>query len=179
MVRAGALFPLNALMLHGLIYAKQAHSLMTDPANDFSSEVRDYFGTGTQLQEMYVTPSLLSQANWDAIAECAKWSRTNAATLVDTHWVGGDPQRLQPYGWASWSPRKGILTLRNPNNVAQNIVIDIERAFELPLSAPREYSAKSPWTQDRGKAPIRFRAGDEHKLHLEPYEVVTLEMVAR
>ncbi|MFN2603137.1 MAG: enterotoxin [Gemmatimonadaceae bacterium] len=178
-VRAGALFPLNALMLHGLIYAKQARSLMTDPANDFPSEVRDYFGTGTQLQEMYITPSLLSQANWDTIAECAKWSRANAATLVDTHWVGGDPQRLEPYGWASWSARKGILTLRNPGNVAQNIVIDVERAFELPSSASREYSAKSPWAQHRGKSSIRFRAGEEHKLHLEPYEVLTLEMVAR
>ncbi len=178
-VRAGALFPLNALMLHGLIYAKQARSLMTDPHNDFPSEVRDYFGTGTQLQEMYVTPSLLSQANWDTIAECAKWSRANAATLVDTHWVGGDPQRLQPYGWASWSPRKGILTLRNPGNVAQSIVIDVERAFELPPSAPRQYSATSPWIQERGMAPISFRAGEERKLRLEPYEVKTLEMVAR
>ena len=178
-VRAGALFPLNALMLHGLIYAKQARSLMADPQNDFTSEVRDYFGTGTQLQEMYVTPSLLSQANWDTIAECAKWSRANAATLVDTHWVGGDPQRLQPYGWASWSPRKGILTLRNPGNVVQSIVIDVEQAFELPPSAPRHYSAKSPWIQDRRMAPISFHAGEERKLRLEPYEVMTLEMVAR
>lgn len=178
-VRAGALFPLNALMLHGLIYAKQARSLMTDPKNDFPSEVRDYFGTGTQLQEMYITPSLLSQANWDTIAECAKWSRANAVTLVDTHWVGGDPQRLEPYGWASWSPRKGILTLRNPANVAQSIAIDLGRAFELPPSAPRQFSATSPWLQDRRKPPIRFRAGEEHKLRLEPYEVMTLEMVPR
>jgi len=106
-------------------------------------------------------------------------SRANAATLVDTHWVGGDPQRLQPYGWASWSPRKGILTLRNPGNVVQSIVIDVEQAFELPPSAPRHYSAKSPWIQDRRMAPISFHAGEERKLRLEPYEVMTLEMVAR
>ncbi len=178
-VRAGALFPMNALMLHGLIYARHARSLMADPTNDFPSEVRDYFGTGTQLQEMYITPSLLSQANWDTIAECARWSRSNADTLVDTHWVGGDPQRLEPYGWASWSPRKGILTLRNPGNVAQSIAIDVERAFELPPSARRQYSATSPWRQYRGRAPIRFRAGEERKIRLEPYEVLTLEMVAR
>lgn len=178
-VRAGALFPLNALMLHGLIYAKQARSLMTDPGDDFPSEVRDYFGTGTQLQEMYITPSLLSQANWDTIAECAKWSRANAATLVDTHWVGGDPQRLEPYGWASWSPRKGILTLRNPSNDAQSVMIDVERAFELPPSAPHLYSAMSPWTLHRGSAPITFRAREEKKISLAPFEVLTLELVPR
>ncbi|MEO7102524.1 MAG: enterotoxin [Gemmatimonadaceae bacterium] len=177
-VRAGALFPINSLMLHGMIYAKQAHNLMTDPGNDFTSEVRDYFGTGTQLQEMYITASLLTPANWDTIAECAKWSRSNADTLVDTHWVGGDPQRLQPYGWASWSSRKGILTLRNPSNVAQDITIDVERAFELPPNAPRQFLAKSPWAQYRGTPPVRFRAGQDRKIRLEPFEVLTLEMSA-
>lgn len=178
-VRAGALYPLNSLMLHGMIYARSAHNLMTDPGNDFPSEVRDYFGTGTQLQEMYITPALLSPANWDTIAESARWSRANADTLVDTHWVGGDPLRLEPYGWASWSPKKGILTLRNPSSVPQKIAIDIERAFELPAGASRRFSATSPWAADRGRAAIQFRAGEERQIHLSAFEVLTLEAVAR
>ncbi len=178
-VRAGALYPLNSLMLHGMIYARSAHNLMTDPGNDFTSEVRSYFGTGTQLQEMYITPALLSRNNWDTIAEAARWSRANADTLVDTHWVGGDPLRLEPYGWASWSPRKGILTLRNPSNVQHRIAIDIERVFELPPDAPRRYSASSPLAMDRGRAPARFRAGEEREIHLAPFQVLTLEAKAR
>ena len=178
-VRAGALFPMNALMLHGVIYAKQAHNLTTDPGNDFPSEVRDYFGTGTQLQEMYVTPSLLSQANWDTMAECARWARGNADTLVDTHWVGGDPQRLEPYGWASWSPRMGILTLRNPSNRPQDIAVDVGRVFELPRSAPTRYVARSPWTEYRGMKPISFTAGQDRLIRLAPYEVLTLDMAGR
>src|SRR5208283_1722772 len=74
-VQAGPLYPLNSLMLHGLIYARHAMNLDTDPGGDFADEVRDYFGTGTQLQEMYVTPALLKDTDWDVIAECAKWSR--------------------------------------------------------------------------------------------------------
>ncbi|MEO6922528.1 MAG: enterotoxin, partial [Bryocella sp.] len=177
-VRAGALFPINSLMLHGMIYAKRAHNLMTDPGNDFPSEVRDYFGTGTQLQEMYITPSLLTAANWDTIAECAKWSRSNAGTLVDTHWIGGDPQRLQPYGWASWSPKKGIITLRNPSDTPQSVGVDVEQAFELPTGAPSSFSARSPWTEFRGAPPRQFRAGEEQKIKLQPFQVLTLEMNA-
>ncbi|MEO8945465.1 MAG: enterotoxin [Gemmatimonadaceae bacterium] len=177
-VRAGALYPINSLMLHGMIYAKQAHNLMTDPGNDFTSEVRDYFGTGTQLQEMYITASLLSPANWDAIAECAKWSRANADTLVDTHWIGGDPQRLEPYGWASWSPTKGILTLRNPGDTAQTIGVDVQRALELPPAAAQSYSARSPWAEYRGTPAMNFRAGEERKVRLAPFEVLTLELTA-
>ena len=104
-VRRGALYPLNALMLHGLVYARHAQKLETDPHGDFSDEIRTYFGTGTQLQEMYVTPTLTS-GEWETLAEAAKWSRRNAGTLVDTHWLGGDPRKLEVYGWASWSPEK-------------------------------------------------------------------------
>src|SRR6266568_4305981 len=58
-VQGGPLYPLNSLMLHGLIFAKDHKDLNKDPENDFRNEVRSYFGTGTQLQEMYITPSLL------------------------------------------------------------------------------------------------------------------------
>src|SRR5260370_1223896 len=70
-VKQGPLFPLNALMLHGLIYARHAHNLDTDPQHDFASEIRAYFGTGTQLQEMYITPSLLSSDDCDTLAGLA------------------------------------------------------------------------------------------------------------
>ena len=108
------LYPLNSLMLHGMIYARHADKLNVDPKGDFTSEVRSFFGCGTQMQEMYITPKLLTPANWDALAASASWARENAETLRDTHWVGGDPAELKVYGWAAWSPRKGILTLRNP-----------------------------------------------------------------
>jgi hypothetical protein len=179
-VRAGALFPLSSLMLHGLIYAKSAHNLNTDAGNDFSSEVHAYFGNGTQLQEMYVTPSLLTSQNWDAIAERAKWSRSNADTLLDTHWLGGDPLRLEPYGWASWSPKKGIITVRNPSDRPQSIAIDVGREFELPASGPRSFAVRHPVAAERSVgAPTTFRAGNEQRLTLGPFQVMTLELMPR
>jgi hypothetical protein len=174
-VSRGSLFPLNALMLHGLIYAKRANKLDTDPRGDFTSEIRSYFGTGTQLQEMYVTPSLLTQHNWDTLAEAANWSRRNGDILVDTHWIGGDPRKLEVYGHAAWSLRGGILSLRNPSDKPQSIAIDVARAFELPDTAARSYAARSPWSEDAGRAPISLRAGSEHVFDLEPFEVLTLE----
>jgi hypothetical protein len=92
-VRVGPLFPLNSLMHHGIIYARKAQGLNTDPGNDFADEVRSYFASGTGLQEMHVSPDLLSEQNWDDLAAAAKWARTNAAVLRDSHWIGGDPAR--------------------------------------------------------------------------------------
>ena len=173
-VQGGPLYPLNSLMLHGIIYARYNRKLNTDPGDDFRNEVRSYFGTGTQCQEMYITPSLLTTQNWDDLAEAARWSHDHADVLRDTHWIGGNPAWLEVYGWASWSPREGILTLRNPNNRPQTITIDLQKAFELPADAARDYSAKSPWKDDANKPAIELHAGVPHDFRLAPFEVLTL-----
>jgi hypothetical protein len=178
-VKEGPLYPLNSLMLHGIIYAQHHKHLNADPDNDFRNEVRDYFGTGTQLQEMYITPSLLTEQNWDDLAEAAKWSRTNADVLKDTHWIGGDPAWLEAYGWASWTPKKGILVLRNPSDKPQSIRIDVQNAFELPAGAPQSYTAKSPWKDDAGKPAIELHAHTPHEFQLAPFEVLTLDVTPK
>lgn len=170
----GELFPLNSLMLHGIIYARHAHGLNYDTNNTFKSEVRAMFGNGTQLQEMYITPGFLTQDNWDVLADAAKWSRENADTLVDTHWIGGAPAEHQVYGWASWSPKKGILTLRNPTARIQEIKIDAAKAFELPENAPKHYALSSPF-KDQQLETKALNGGEETMFKLRPFEVLIVE----
>jgi hypothetical protein len=175
-VRQGPLFPLNALMLHGLVYARHANRLMTDPGGDFASEIHAYFGTGTQLQEMYVTPSLLTAENWDTLAETARWARARAATLVDTHWVGGDPAALEAYGHAAWGGGRGVLVLRNPKDAPQTIALDVAEALELPERAARPFTARSPWRSERDRPALHLTAGMPHEFRLRPFEVLTLDV---
>jgi hypothetical protein len=175
-VQNGPLFPLNSLMLHGLIYAQHHKQLNSDPSNDFRNEVRSYFGTGTQLQEMYITPSLLTEANWDDLAEAAKWSRANASVLKDTHWIGGNPAWLEVYGWASWSREKAILVLRNPSAKPQTMRINLRDALELPPGAAQNYSARSPWKSDASRPAIELYAQSVNDFQLAPFEVLTLEL---
>jgi hypothetical protein len=176
-VQNGPLFPLNSLMLHGMIYAKHRRQLDSDPGHDFRNEVRSYFGTGTQLQEMYITPSLLTDANWDDLAEAAKWSRANAEVLKDTHWIGGDPAWLEVYGWASWTPTKGVLVLRNPSDKEKTIRVRLQDAFELPPGSAQHYLGRSPWKDDANLHAISILAQQAHEFHLAPFEVLTLDLV--
>lgn len=178
-VQNGPLFPLSSLMLHGMIYARFRKHLDDDPGNDFRNEIRSYFGTGTQLQEMYITPSLLTDGNWDDLAEAAKWSRANADVLKDTHWVGGDPAWLEVYGWASWTPVKGILVLRNPNNQKKSICLKLQDVFELPPGSAEEYAARSPWREDAHRDAIQLNAQQTHVFELAPFEVLTLDVKPR
>ena len=174
-VQTGPLFPLNSLMLHGIIYAKSALDLSADPNDEFRDEVHSFFASGTQLQEMYITPKLLTAANWDTLAEGALWSRAHAETLKDVHWIGGDPEQLQVYGWAAWSPKEAILTLRNPANHPASYSVDVVQAFELPAAARGSYTFHSVWSPDNGSS-HRFAAsrGKALRITLAPYEVLTL-----
>ena len=173
-VEKGPLFPINSLMLHGIIYAQTQKALNTDPGHDFANEVHSYFASGTQLQELYITPSLLSTENWDTLAQAARWSRANADVLRDTHWIGGDPGRLDVYGWAAWTPQKAIITLRNPDAKPQLAVIDLQRQLELPPGSARRYNVKPVWGD---AAQTSYDADHATNLTLAPFAVVTLELI--
>ena len=176
----GPLYPLNSYMLHGLEFNLTSQGFGRQrvrglDTKDIVAEIRSYFGTGTNLQEMYTHPSVMTPKTWDTLAEAANWSRANAHVLVDTHWVGGDPAKDEVYGWASWTPRKGILTLRNPDDQAHLIRLDIAKVFELPEGAAQNYRLKSPW-QDQAQLPaIEVIAGRIHEFKLQPFEVLVFD----
>ena len=176
-VECAPLYPLNSLMLHGIIYATHAVHLDSMSEADFTDQVREFFGTGTQLQEMYITPGLLNAQNWNDLAEAAKWADANADVLVDTHWIGGDPAKGEIYGWASWSPGKAILVLRNPDDKPAAFTMDAKELFQLPPDAGIRYVMRSPWKADREQPSVELQAGQPHTFTLQPFEVLVLEDV--
>ncbi|WP_252145640.1 enterotoxin [Yokenella regensburgei] len=173
-VRKGPLFPLNSLMYHGIVSAEHAYygleKVQTD--SDFADQVWSYFATGTQLQELYITPSMLNKAKWDALAQAAKWSRDNASVLVDTHWIGGDPTALEAYGWASWSKDKAILGLRNPSDKPQTYYLNLVKDFELPQGATSQFTLK-PVYGNNSTIPANYK--EAVVITLKPLETVVLE----
>jgi hypothetical protein len=166
------LYPINSLMTQGIMFANHG---LPDETDGLVDDIHAFFASGTNCQELYLTPSLLDAKTWDVLAEAAKWSRENADTLVDTHWIGGDPIKGEVYGWASWSKRKGILSLRNPADKPNRIALDIGKAFELPEGAAQKYSLKSPWKSDTAVPAIELSAGEEHTFELKPFEVLVFD----
>ena len=161
-------------MLHGIVYARKARGLNVDPYGDFASEVRSYFASGTGLQELYVSPDLLTERNWDDLAASAKWARSHAETLRDSHWIGGDPARLQVYGWAAWSPGKALITLRNPSDRSQDYALDIGAALELPSGASHVWNAVPAY--EKATVPRALASGRSVTVHLAPFQVLVWEL---
>jgi hypothetical protein len=174
-VRKGPLYPLNSLMTQGVAYSRNGSA--GDPTFNsagFKDDVRAFFGSGAGLQELYVQPDKLTEDDWAVLAEAAKWSRANAGALVDTHWIGGDPGKLEVYGYASWNARKGVVMLRNPDDQPHPFALDIGSAFELPAGAPTRYSLKSPWVQVASNPALIAEAGKPLSIQLKPFEGMVL-----
>ncbi len=175
-VRRGTLYPINSLMTGGIIYSRNGNPGRTDfTSAGLKDDIHSYFASGTCLQELYLQPSRLTPSDWKVLAESAQWSRANADILVDTHWIGGDPNKLEVYGWASWTPRKGIISLRNPNDRPQTFALDVQQALELPNTAAKTFVLKSPWKEDAARPTLRAEAGKLLTISLRPFEIVTLE----
>jgi len=176
-VQRGPLYPLNSLMTQGIAHARHGSAgQLGDDLKEMADEIRSFFGSGTGLQELYVAPGLLSAAQWDLLAEGARWARANADVLIDTHWVGGNPGEGEVYGWASWSPRKGILVLRNPTDSPATITIDIGQAFELPDGAAGRYRLSEPWRKEEGAPPaLDLLRGAPHGFELDGFQVLVFD----
>ncbi len=175
-VRQSPFYPLNALMLHGIIFARHAHGLSSDPGGDLPDEVWSYFASGTGLQELYVSPDLLKSEDWDLIARAARWARMRAPVLRDSHWQGGDPARGQIYGWAAWNPERSMIALRNPSPRPQSYALDLVAALELPPDAAHRFRAKSVY----GRPPPDSLDADRIvHLRLAPHSVFIWDLLAQ
>jgi len=174
-VKGGPLFPLNSLMIHGLVIGERANpKRMALDGISVRHEIRTMFGSGTGLQELYISPHLLTRQMWDDLADAAKWARKNADILVDAHWIGGSPGELEVYGWAAWTPRAGTVTLRNPDSKIHEFSLDVAKAFEHPAGVSTGYVLQSPYEAQRIQS-VNVNAGTRHVFRLEPFEVLVFD----
>jgi len=185
-VERGPFMPVSSLMIHGIFinrmpfttdHTKLNASKLIYDEGELTAEIRSFFGTGINLQEMYIDPEVMTPCAWDALAEAARWARRNADVLADTHHVGGNPLAGEVYGWASWTPKKALITLRNPDDRPATFSLDVAKTLELPAGAASRYVLKSPWSEEASKPAVEARGGEAYVVHLQPFEVFVREAI--
>jgi hypothetical protein len=174
-VQWGPLYPLNSLMLHGPCIGERTNpAKMERDEKSVADEIWTFFGSGTNLQELYISPHLLTPIMWDELAAAAKWSRANTDVLVDTHWIGGDPGVGEVYGWASWQPRGSIVVLRNPSDKPGVFDLELAADLELPDQFLTDYRLTSPRAEQRIGS-LEAMSIEPLRIELEPFEVLVFE----
>ncbi|MBX9654204.1 hypothetical protein K2Y11_11350 [bacterium] len=133
-----AQFPISSLMTHGIMRGRLDHTAPDETIEDWSDYVMMFFGRGTQLQELYLSPDLVPDPFWSVLGSAIRWAKAHEKTLQHTVFIGGSPTHADPYGYAHWSEEMGIVVLRNPSLVPVRFAVDWS-------SRPGDFADPSEW----------------------------------
>lgn len=110
-----AQFPLSSVMTHGIIKgAYQSLGEEGENLRDFSDDAWMYFGRGVAMWELYLSPELISESEWEVLAQAIRFSRDNWELLADSEMVLGDPASDEVYGFFHKKDESKLLVIRNP-----------------------------------------------------------------
>ena len=176
-VQRGPLFPLNSLMTCGICIADNGNpGIFEMDAKDISDEIWSFFATGTNLQELYINPHRLNKTTWDCLAAAARWAKDNEPVMTDVHWIGGDPGKGEVYGYAAWSQKKSVVSLRNPTSRNQVFHFNAREIFEIPDGYTNNYLFTDV-ISELSNAKKSSAEGNAFMIILKPFEVRVFDAV--
>jgi hypothetical protein len=168
-------FPIANLMTHGVIKGElETLGERDEPLDKFSDDVLLYLARGISMWELYISPALLTDHEWDSLAAAIRWAKDRFPTLCLTEMVGGDPGELKPYGYVHFQGKRGIVAARNPFIEEQALRLVLSPSFSLDPEASSLVVEKV--------YPNRFifrqlqRAGSAVELPLQGYETAVYEI---
>lgn len=180
------LFPLNSMMMHGIIVSRHGPPGCMDRSDtpqstqDFADEVWMGVGCGTGLQEYYISPDQMHPGWWDILADGVKWLKANEGALRDVHWFGGDPVgeggRGAIYGYASAGAGKGIVVVRNSADAKLDFSDRLSRILDLPEAASgAKVTSKKVVYSHGAKIGDAKSCADTLSVSLEPHSMAVVE----
>jgi len=174
--RDSLLFPMSSLMTHGIIKGRLNFlGGKNEALSSFTNEVMMYVGRGVTMWELYVSPDLLTENEWNAIAQSIKWAKANFPVITKTKMILGNPLKREAYGYVHSTKEKIILLLRNPFVESKEIEIKLDESLgEIDKKAELATYTIYPYlSYDADK--LNF--GEKLKLTLQPYEIKVIELV--
>ena len=168
-------FPIANLMTHGIIKGDlQKLGGEEEPLDKFTDNALLYVARGVAMYELYVTPDLLTDGEWRAIAQSIHWAKDRFPVLDSTVMIGGDPARREPYGYAHFEGTRGILAVRNP--FANNELMEVTLSPSLGLDAGARSLVLERVYPTHFIEPALFASGQTLHLDLQSYETAIYEI---
>ena len=168
-------FPISNLMTHGIIKGHlQKLGGEAEPLDKFTDNALLYFARGVSMWELYISPDLLTDGEWDALAKSIRWARERFETLRSTEMIGGDPGERQAYGYAHFAGKRGIVAARNPFIEPQILKVKLSTSQGLDPKASSLVVERVYPT--RRISPKLYAAGSNLEMSLQGYETVIYEI---
>jgi hypothetical protein len=168
-------FPIANLMTHGIIKGNlQKLGGEEEPLDKFTDNALLYFARGVSMWELYISPDLLTDAEWNALGQSIQWAKDRFPILSHTEMIGGDPGEKSAYGYVHYSGNRGIVAARNPFVEPQTLAVELSPAQGLdPRAASLVLERVYP---TRWISPKLYAAGSRLDIPLEGYETAVYEI---
>jgi hypothetical protein len=168
-------FPIANLMTHGIIKGNlQKLGGEAEPLDKFTDNALLYFARGVSMWELYVSPDLLTDGEWNALARSIRWARDRFEVLRSTEMIGGDPGESQAYGYVHFAGKRGIIAARNPSIQPQTLKASLSSSMGLDPKASSLVVERVYPT--RRISPKLYKAGPNLEIPLQGYETAVYEI---
>ncbi|MDD4873084.1 MAG: alpha-galactosidase, partial [Kiritimatiellae bacterium] len=119
-------FPVSALMVHGIVYG-QLHMLggRGEMLESWTDNAVWSMSLGLMMKELYITPSIMTDAHWDILGKALRWAEANKDVLVETQMIGGNPRAGDVVGYKHAVGNRTIVFVRNPSLRSQTAMFDL------------------------------------------------------
>jgi hypothetical protein len=162
-------------MTHGIIKGHlQKLGGEAEPLDKFTDNALLYFARGISMGELYISPDLLTDDEWDALAMSIRWAKDRFPILDSTEMVGGNPEERNPYGYVHFDGRRGIIAARNPYMEPKTLKLALSPV--LGVNPAAESLVLDKVYPVRYISPGLFRAGADLEIPLEGYETAVYEI---
>lgn len=168
-------FPIANLMTHGIIKGNlQKLGGEGEALDNFTNNALLYFARGVSMWELYISPDLLTHAEWQVLSESIRWAKDRFPILKNTEMIGGDPGERKTYGYAHFSGKKGIVAVRNPKIEPDVLKLKLSSALGIcPKAASLVLERVYP---TRWISPDLYSAGANIELQLDGFETAIYEI---
>ncbi len=171
----GLWFPVANLMTHGIIKGKlEMLGSPEEPLDKFTDDALLYVARGVSMYELYISPDIISEGEWNTLARAIAWAKDRFPVLKTTFMIGGNPMKRESYGYAHFAGSRGILAARNPFVTPASLAADLTPAQGLDAAADslvleRVYPTR--WID-----PKLHRSGETLTIPLDGYETAVYEI---
>ncbi len=168
-------FPVANMMTHGIIKGTlEKLGGEHEPLDKFTNEALLYFARGVSMWELYISPDILSDGEWDAMAQSMQWAKDRFPVLSTTTMIGGDPKARETYGYVHYKGNEGVIAARNPS--IERAVLKVPLASSLGLDQDADSLVLERVYPSRWISPSLLKTGGTVTLPLEGYETAVYEV---
>ncbi|MCL3782571.1 hypothetical protein EMN47_19475 [Prolixibacteraceae bacterium JC049] len=165
-------FPMNSLMTHGIIKGRYMMGFQQESFRNWKNYIWMFVSRGVSMFELYLTPSYLSDKEWDFLGETLRWTIDRSDIIFNnTQFILGDVRKQEPYGYSHTKGNKMILFLRNPSD---NIEYDHENGIKLTKWKRQQATSAFP----KSVTQVQFNDSDWKEITLGNVEQTTATHLA-